>query len=300
MKISLAPSRPFQSAFTEEDIARMQVGRRQLNVEWKDVLKEPFRPGQDWHLLLPFRNSYENAFKTMCRAATVPVPVNGGRLAIYLKAVDPESGPPQEVYDWIETVGKYVAMRDFLALSFALDYDREGGNPKQPQTKIGRLRSEAKPYGDTHATSAHVAAADQLVLEMLAFLREMRCYRSADCVVAMPPSDPAKTYNLPRRLAEGIAKVSGREDLSGAVTTIKARSGLKNTPKAEKLATLRGTIAVDAQAFQGKNVLLVDDLYQSGISINYCALLLLQAGAEKVFGLCCEKTCSNDDNLGVR
>jgi hypothetical protein len=30
----------------------------------------------------------------------------------------------------------------------------------------------------------------------------------------------------------------------------------------------------------------------------YCGLLLLEAGAKKIFGLACEKTCRNDDNVG--
>jgi len=32
-------------------------------------------------------------------------------------------------------------------------------------------------------------------------------------------------------------------------------------------------------------VLLLDDLYQSGVSMNYGGLLLVEAGASKVFGL---------------
>lgn len=52
--------------------------------------------------------------------------------------------------------------------------------------------------------------------------------------------------------------------------------------------------------FGSEVVLLVDDLYQSGVSMNYVAMLLLEAGAKKVFGLSCEKTCSNDDNVSRR
>ena len=49
--------------------------------------------------------------------------------------------------------------------------------------------------------------------------------------------------------------------------------------------------------FTNKRVLLLDDLYPSGVSMNYCAPLLVQAGAKKIFGLACEKTCRNDDNV---
>jgi hypothetical protein len=34
--------------------------------------------------------------------------------------------------------------------------------------------------------------------------------------------------------------------------------------------------------------------------MNYVAMLLLEAGAKKVYGMACEKTCSNDDNVSRR
>lgn len=128
----------------------------------------------------------------------------------------------------------------------------------------------------------------------------MNCYKSADCVVAMPPSDAAKKYNLPRYLAAQIGAKWKRDDLTQHVRTIKSRNSIKAVPLAEKLDTLLGTVEVDDGIFDGKRVLLIDDLYQSGISMNYCALLLLRGGAKKVFGLACEKTCRNDDNVGGR
>jgi predicted amidophosphoribosyltransferase len=188
-------------------------------------------------------------------------------------------------------------MKDFLALSFALDYEREAGNPNQPQTEIGALRAQAKPYGSQSVTEQTKAAADQLVERCLGFLTEMTCYRSGACVVAMPPSNPAREYNLPRYLAQRIAEKWGRDDLTHHVRTIRPRNSIKGVPLAQKLDTLLGTIDVAPAVFDGRHVLLVDDLYQSGISMNYCALLLLRAGARKIFGLACEKTCRNDDNV---
>jgi hypothetical protein len=221
-------------------------------------------------------------------------------LTIYLQGTEGKKKAPECVQKWIETVGKYVAMRDYLALSFALEYEREEGDPKKAQTEVGQLRAVAKPYGSQTATAQTEAVADQLVDRCLAFLNEMTCYKSANCVVAMPPSDPAKTYNLSRYLAAQIAAKLGLEDLSKHVRTIKARGSIKSVPLAQKLDTLLGTIEVDAGVFDGKHVFLIDDLYQSGISMNYCGLLLLKAGAEKIFGLACEKTCRDDDNVSGR
>jgi hypothetical protein len=291
---------PVQSEYDEDDVRRMNVGRRQLRTEWPTALYAPDGPEKPWRILLPFPNTYRNAFLSMCETEAYPHQAQQGKLILFLNGTVGDPGPPAEVVTWLETVGKPVAMKDYLALSFALDYEREGGNPNLPQTEVGALRARAKPYGASTATNDTKAAADELSKSCVEFLKDMTCYESADCVVAMPPSDPSKKYNLPRHLAERIATDLGRVDLSMSVRTVKARSSIKAVPLAQKFDTLSGTIEVDKGIFAGKHVLLIDDLYQSGISMNYCGLLLLKAGARKVFGLACEKTCRNDDNVSGR
>lgn len=291
---------PIQDDFDEDDVRNLDVGRRQLGTEWPNVLYKPQSEDRDWTLILPFPNTYRNAFEAMCSTQAWPHVAGNGKLCLYLKGIDWEAEPPQEVYEWITKIGQYVAMKDMLALSFALDYEREAGNPNRSQTPVGALRAQAKPYGSRVATAQTTAAAGELVARCLAFLNEMTCYKSASCVVAMPPSDPTKEYNLPRYLAAKITAKLGLEDLSQHVRTIKSRNSIKGVPLAQKLDTLLGTVEVDPEVFANKHVILIDDLYQSGISMNYCALLLLRAGARKIFGLACEKTCRNDDNVGVR
>jgi hypothetical protein len=287
---------PVQAEFTEDDVRSMDVGRRQLKTEWKKSLYPPEQPDKNWRIILPFANTYENAFKSMCEINSYAHHGKDDRLIIFLNGTEGDEEAPAEVVAWVEAVGHAVAMKDFLAISFALDYDRHGGNPQKLQTEIGALRVQAKPYGGSAATKHTKKAADQLVEHCVTFLNAMGCYSSADCIVAMPPSDPSKAYNLPRYLAKRIAEKWGREDLSKHVTG-KARNSIKSIPLAQKLDTLLGTIAVADGVFPDRKVLLLDDLYQSGVSMNYCGLLLLEAGAKKVFGLACEKTCRNDDNV---
>jgi len=291
---------PIQPKVDEQSLRDFDVKRHQLRTSWPNVIHPPATAGRDLRVRLPFEHTYLGAFVCMVDWPISTFASEQGVVTIYLQGTEGEEEAPECVRLWIDTVGQYVAMRDYLALSFALDYDREGGDPNRPQTEVGRLRLLAKPYGSREATPQTIAAADQLVDRCLAFLNEMTCYKSADCVVAMPPSDPAKKYNLPRYLAGLVAAKWGREDLTGHVQTIKARDSIKGVPLTGKLATLLGTIQVDPGVFDKKHVLLVDDLYQSGISMNYCALLLLRAGARKIFGLACEKTCRNDDNVGGR
>jgi hypothetical protein len=291
---------PIQDDFDEDDIRTMVVGRRQLSTEWLDVVHPPREAGQDWSLILPFPNTYRNAFQTMVDVQALPHVSANGKLCLFLRGIDTTANPPQEIYDWVAKIGEYVVMKDMLALSFALDYERRAGNPSGPQTEVGGLRAQAKPYGSQTPTRQTTDAAEELVARCMAFLAGMSCYESADCVVAMPPSDPSKQYNLPRYLAERIASEWGRENLTQNIRTTKVRNSIKGIPIAQKLDSLLGTIDVDAEVFHNKTVLLIDDLYQSGISMNYCALMLLRAGARKVFGLACEKTCRNDDNVGGR
>jgi len=289
---------PYQDDYTQDDIRAMDVGRRQLRTEWPKTLYGPEKPEDNWRIVLPFPNTYKNAFLTMCDGINAhPHHKDGGRLTIFLNGTEGDAEPPREAVEWVEKVGDPVAIKDFLAISFALDYDREGGNPLKPQTKIGVLRGQAKPYGGAAATLQTKAAADQLVDHCVNFLNTMTCYKSTDGIVAMPPSDPSKAFNLPRYLAKNIAKKWGREDLSGHVTG-QQRNPIKGISLNQKLDTLLGMIAVEDRVFADRKVLLLDDLYQSGVSMNYGGLLLLQEGATKIFGLACEKTCRNDDNVG--
>jgi hypothetical protein len=287
---------PIQADFTEDDIRAMNVMRHQLRTSWPKTLYAPEKPDQNWKLILPFANTYLNAFASMCDLNYHPHHPKD-RLTIFLNGTEGDEKPPVEVPPWIEMVGNPVAMKDFLAISFALDYDREGGDPKEPHTEIGNLRALAKPYGVDTATARTKKAADKLLGHCVEFLTTMTCYRSADCIVAMPPSDPSKVYNLPKYLAERIAETMGLENLTKNVRTIALRNSIKGVALGAKFDTLLGTMEVDDDVFGKRRVILIDDLYQSGTSMNYCGLLLREAGAKKTFGLACEKTCRNDDNV---
>jgi hypothetical protein len=290
---------PIQADFTEDDVRTLDVGRRQLRTEWTNTIYAPEQPDKNWRIILPFANTYENAFGCMCGGINAyPYHAKEDRLIIFLNGTEGDAEAPPEVVQWVEAVGKPVAMKDFLSISFALDYDREGSNPQKPQTEVGALRARAKPYGGNAATPQNKEAADKLVDRCVEFLNVMSCYSSADCVVAMPPSDPSKPFNLSKYLAECLSKEWGREDLTKHVRTVKGRDSIKSVALRAKFDTLLGKIEVDDDVFRDRHVVLLDDLYQSGISMNYCGLLLLQAGARKIFGLACEKTCRNDDNVG--
>lgn len=45
---------------------------------------------------------------------------------------------------------------------------------------------------------------------------------------------------------------------------------------------------------EGKNILLVDDLYKSGLTMQYVAMMLKNAGCSRVFGLTLVKSLGNN------
>lgn len=256
-------------------------------------------PGQeDWNLRFPFKETFVPAFEEMCKSVDhVSFSVKGVASFTFLKNV--MDNDIEKVRQWLILLEPYVAIRDCLALSFAIDYDREGGNPGRPFTKVGNLRKQAKTYGKS-PTHASLAAADELTQLCSKVLRELTCYDSATCVASVPPSDPEKPHDLPRHIAKGIAAGLGKHDLCGYVKTSQARQSVRESSWDEKLPVIEGTVSVTPCVFEGKTVLLIDDLYQSGVTMNYVAMQLLEAGAKKVFGFACEKTCSNDDNVSRR
>ncbi len=212
---------------------RMQIAR-----EWPELLHPPRSGSGDWSIVLPFCETLRNAFELMCpvESAGIQRAKNGRCYASLRDSIHmDEVELIERVKSWHAKVGQYVAIRDCLALSFAIDYDREGGNPGRRRTPIGALREQAKPYG-REPSDATFEAADGLVSECLRFLGEMSCYDSVDAIVAMPPSNPSKSFDLPAYLASKLGERWGCENLSGAVTTMASRPALKSLALGESSA----------------------------------------------------------------
>ncbi len=300
IKLDLGPR---QEMITKELIEDMitWVPRRFRLCDFDKPLKPPKELGdwqEDWNLIVPFQETFVPSFQEMCPFVDhIPFTSKGTAYYTFLKNVS--DSDIEAVQDWIETIKGYIVLRDALAISFAIDYDRVGGSPDNERTHIGNLRKRAKTYGKP-ATKDTCAAADGLIESCLQTLSNLTCYDSATCIVGVPPSDPEKPFDLPQYLAGGISRGLGKPDKTEAVHTITARPASKKNLLEDKLSSVEGTIKVDNDAIQDEIVLLIDDLYQSGVTMNYVAMLLLEAGAKKVLGLSCEKTCSNDDNVSRR
>ena len=185
-------------------------------------------------------------------------------------------------------------------MTFALDYEREDGDPNEPQTDVGALRAKAKPYNrEAPATDGNLVAAGRLADRLSDFVGAIECYQRAEVVCAVPPSDPARRFHLAGFLAKRVSEDRGMTDSRSSLVTSVSRSSVRLTAVRDKLDVIHGSMHADSEGVANKIVLLIDDLYQSGVTMNYAAMMLLSEGAKAVFGLACEKTCRNDDNVSA-
>lgn len=286
-----------QDSFSEDDInAMLSVTRRkQLTGDW-DFITPPSSEDKDYAFAVPFDPFKEVFDEVFSDIDHIYWGENAGN-TFYTYLKDVNSSDIERIQEYFSDIVGCVAIKDCLPISFAIDFERENGNPDLGQTEIGEIRSRAKLYGTQLVTDEHYRAADELVEKTIDFIRRAKFYNKLDAIIGMPPSDPDKEYILTHYIADEISKKLKLEDLSSLVRKEYKTEGAKNLPLDEKLDAIKESISVSEKVSKRK-ILLLDDLYQSGITMNYVAMLLLDQGAYKAYGLACEKTCRNDDNTG--
>ena len=190
---------------------------------------------------------------------------------------------------WVQLQGTRVFLRDCLDLSVSLDQnfvDNQSGT----HTVLGGLEARAKSRHDQDAIGA-------LVDRYCEAIGDLPGYRDARHIAAVP-SRPGKSYDLPTELA---AQIAGRLNLVDLTPTF-AFSGVKAATKTLDVdqkwkSWEKSGLRFDGALENTPPVILIDDKYQSGMSIQFVASRLYVAGAGEVFGLCAVKTLRDSDNV---
>ena len=190
----------------------------------------------------------------------------------------------EKVATFINDNAELVFLRDILDVSVALSLNFEDN--REARTPIGDLEKRAKYDGDE-------AAVESLVTLVSDFLNSNNVYRVADCICAVPPTNTDEG-NLPNKIISKLKDYNG-EDISGYISWTSKSESLKDADGAEKLEILKnsGFLIADGINISGKNVILLDDLCKSGATMQYIAMKLKEAGANKVYGLCIVKSLGN-------
>jgi|SRR5665213_43732 len=136
------------------------------------------------------------------------------------------------------------------------------------RSEIGELLYRLKYNGDLNA-------AKEIVATVSAYLAPHK--GKFDLIVPVPPSG-TRTVQPVITLANGISAAVGIP-LVQCITTTRPAAQLKGVlDPAKRKELLVGLYAVDRAQTKGKNILLFDDLYRSGSTLNAITDVLIQQG----------------------
>jgi competence protein ComFC len=116
-----------------------------------------------------------------------------------------------------------------------------------------------------------------------------------ELVIPVPPSNSGRRYQPVIALSEAIASQLGVEFCPNSITKVKSTPQLKNVYQFEqRAALLDGAYSVDQNKVASKRLLVLDDLYRSGATLNsVCQALIDEGKAEAVHALTLTMTRSH-------
>ena len=183
-----------------------------------------------------------------------------------------------------EHLGPYFSNE--LDEAYALDFNFEQDVYPLSYTECGDLEHRAK---EARNGAAITALADKLS----DFIAKHPTFSRADIICAVPPR-PSKDFHLPVDLLREIGQMLSRD--IGLDLECDEHRKLKSLPIAEKIDEIRNVFHLN-ESVNGKSILLIDDLYQSGVTAWNLARFLKEQGAREVYCLACVKSWSDTDNV---
>ena len=109
---------------------------------------------------------------------------------------------------------------------------------------------------------------------------------AADVIVPVPLSQKRhkeRSYNQAFLVAQFVAEYIKTPIAPDALVRIKATEAQKKMTVEQRAENLKNAFAIqNAEAIKGKRVLLIDDVFTSGSTVNECARVLRSAGAGDV------------------
>ena len=266
---------------------RFQLGMFQLtrNPQTSDLLLMVTGPTR-------YKSVLNQAFPALSFSRSFPDRFGHFDWGTYVK----QSNPPleAELRAFCLLLQQTIFIEDDLDECFALSFHTQtsvsGGYER---SRFGQLVREAKPY-DRGGSPGNRDKAIELANHLAEFISRHPTYRRAECLVAVPPSNPAKAFDLPMVLVEQIASITGQLNASEQLQKTRNTKPMKECRTIqEKIENLRDAFTTTSGSFEKKKVLIIDDIYQSGFSMNEVGRCLRESGAGNILGLAVTKTATD-------
>lgn len=188
----------------------------------------------------------------------------------------------------LELLTETIYIEDALEQSFALSLHFKPFYEGKGRSEIGELVYQAKYNHDK-------SKAAELVIALENFIQAHPAYLNSDLLMAVPASNPNKPFDLPDFLADQLSRKLQIPTGKHLVQKTRQTLPMKDLTLEEKQNNIyRAFEVISPEALNGRLVTIIDDLYQSGTTINEFATALNQAGA-RVQSLTATKT-SRDAN----
>lgn len=182
------------------------------------------------------------------------------------------------IFAKLQEIKSLVFLRDNLDLSIALSMHESFPGVR---TQIGQDVYEAKYNGN-------MTGLPRLTVALQSTLDKLPYFKDVDMVCCIPTQHPI--------LQQIVSNLKGFSfsDISSSVYWTNKNDEIKGKTSEKKMELLEQfglQIGIDVKE---KTILLLDDMYQSGLTIQFVAMKLKEAGAKRVFGITLVKALGNE------
>jgi len=173
---------------------------------------------------------------------------------------------------------------------YALGEYRARLDPAKKRTPVGELAHGFKYKYDKNSGM-------RLAELAVRFIKQNEEFRTADLILTVPPSFTSRPFDPVSLLAEEVSVNTDIPYRKGLIKRVRLTKLQKRTlDKRSKMQNVSGAFElIDRNTIKDKNVLLLDDLYASGATIDEVTRILKQRGAKHVFALTLIKTSWGKD-----
>lgn len=154
-------------------------------------------------------------------------------------------------------------------------------------TPIGLDMNHLKYWREKHRAEAIGATAAE-------FLKQKISSWGINLIIPIPPSDTTREFQPVYEIVNHMGRLCGLPIDFQILKKLKSTSQLKEIDDPSKRKeVLNGAFSIQNNSLAGKNILLFDDLYRSGETLNaVCDIIINQGQAKSVYVLTITKTRS--------